>query len=344
MAPFSNILKGICGVGLLFFGLLPARAVTDNLELIQSLKGYWAFSIGIDDDWLKPEYNDSKWESIRVPSPWEDQGFNGYNGYACYRKKVTIPASRQGQMLYLYLGYIDDVDAVYLNGQLLGSMGDFPPTFHTAYNAERIYLIPDNLIRYNQENVIVVKVYDVQQEGGIVRGDVGIYGGKSSMRLDFSFNNQWKFMTGDNLNWKNPDFDDSKWYDILVPSIWENRGFRDYDGYAWYRKTFVYQGVAEDRMVLILGKIDDADQVYLNGKLVGATGNLTNQARARVGTSDEYRAFRGYFLPIGTLKKGQKYVIAIRVLDNGGEGGIYEGPVGIITQTKYIEYWRKNRK
>ena len=44
------------------------------------------------------------------------------------------------------------------------------------------------------------------------------------------------------------------------------------------------------------------------------------------------------------LKKNQKNVIAVRVLDTGGAGGIYEGPVGIITQTKYIEYWRKNKK
>ena len=44
------------------------------------------------------------------------------------------------------------------------------------------------------------------------------------------------------------------------------------------------------------------------------------------------------------LKKNQKNVIAVRVLDTGGDGGIYDGPVGIITQTKYIEYWRKIKR
>jgi len=44
------------------------------------------------------------------------------------------------------------------------------------------------------------------------------------------------------------------------------------------------------------------------------------------------------------LKKNQSNVIAVRVLDTGGDGGIYEGPVGIISQTKYIEYWRKMKK
>jgi sialate O-acetylesterase len=44
------------------------------------------------------------------------------------------------------------------------------------------------------------------------------------------------------------------------------------------------------------------------------------------------------------LKKGQKYIVAVRVLDTGGLGGIYEGPVGILTQTRYIEYWKRIKK
>jgi sialate O-acetylesterase len=63
-----------------------------------------------------------------------------------------------------------------------------------------------------------------------------------------------------------------------------------------------------------------------------------------VSTGQEYNAFRGYYIPDGLLKKNQKNIIAVRVLDTGGVGGIYEGPVGIITQTKYIDYWRKNKK
>jgi sialate O-acetylesterase len=53
--------------------------------------------------------------------------------------------------------------------------------------------------------------------------------------------------------------------------------------------------------------------------------------------------FRGYYIPAGFLKKGQKYVISVRVLDKGGVGGVYEGPVGILSQAKYIDYWRNNK-
>ena len=43
-------------------------------------------------------------------------------------------------------------------------------------------------------------------------------------------------------------------------------------------------------------------------------------------------------------KRNEKNIIAVRVFDSGRDGGIYEGPVGLITQTKYIDYWRKIKK
>ena len=95
--------------------------------LLQSLKGKWQFSIGMNEEWISPKFNDSSWETIKVPSTWEDQGFNGYNGYAFYRKNINIPSTYKGRMLYLNMGYIDDVDEVYLNGHKIGSTGSFPP-------------------------------------------------------------------------------------------------------------------------------------------------------------------------------------------------------------------------
>jgi hypothetical protein len=319
-------------------------ALESDLVLLQSLKGTWLFSIGINDEWISPKYNDSDWEAIKVPSPWEDQGFNGYNGYAYYRKKVTIPSIYKGRMIYLNMGYIDDVDEVYLNGHKIGSTGGFPPVYNTAYNAERIYYIPEEYISFDGVNLIAVKVYDSYNEGGIVSGEIGLYGGRTSVTLDVNLQGIWKFQPGDDPRRKGTDFNDSNWDEIFVPAKWEDQGFRDYDGYGWYRKTFILRENDEnEKLVLMMGRIDDIDQVFINGTLVGSTGNFPVTGKS-ANTSQEYNAFRGYYLPIGLLKKGQKNVIAVRVLDTGGAGGIFEGPVGIITQTKYIEYWRKIKR
>ena len=315
-----------------------------ELILLQSLKGTWSFSIGINEEWVSPNYNDSEWEAIKVPAAWEDQGFNGYNGYAFYRKKVTIPSVYKGRMIYLNMGYIDDVDEIYLNGHKIGSTGSFPPIYNTAYNAERIYFIPEEYINFDGSNLIAAKVYDSYNEGGIVSGEIGLYGGRTSVNLDVNLQTVWKFLPGDDPRRKESDFDDSNWDEIFVPAKWEDQGFRDYDGYGWYRKSFIYQTNNEnEKMVIMMGKIDDIDQIFINGTLIGSTGNFPQQ-RGSANSGQEYNAFRGYYIPAGLLKKGQKNVIAVRILDTGGAGGIYEGPVGIITQTKYIEYWRKIKK
>ncbi len=320
-------------------------ASEENLVLLKSLEGKWQFSIGMNEEWISPKFNDSNWESIKVPSPWEDEGFNGYNGYAFYRKNITISSNYKDRMLYLNMGYIDDVDEVYLNGNKIGSTGSFPPNYSTAYNAERIYYIPAEYINFDGSNLIAVKVYDSEQQGGIVSGDIGLYGGKTAVNLDVNLQSIWKFSPGDDLRRKESDFDDSGWSEIFVPGKWEDQGFRDYDGYAWYRKSFLFQTNADnEKMVLLMGKIDDIDQVFINGTFVGSTGEFPLKRGSEANTGQEWEAFRGYYVPEGLLKKNQKNVIAVRVLDTGGDGGIYEGPVGLITQTKYIEYWRKIKK
>jgi len=317
----------------------------DNLVRLQGLEGKWQFSIGMNEEWISPKFNDSNWESIKVPSPWEDEGFNGYNGYAFYRKNITISSNYKDHMLYLNIGYIDDVDEVYLNGNKIGSTGSFPPNYSTAYNAERIYYIPAEYINFDGSNLIAVKVYDSEGEGGIVSGDIGLYGGKTAANLDVNLQSTWKFQPGDDFRRKESDFDDSGWSEIFVPGKWEDQGYRDYDGYAWYRKSFEFHTTTgNEKMVLLMGKIDDIDQVYINGTFVGSTGTFPSRSREEASTGQEWEAFRGYYIPDGLLKKNQKNVIAVRVLDTGGDGGIYEGPVGLITQTKYIEYWRKIKK
>ena len=98
-------------------------------EKFVNLKGYWKFSIGDDLNWSKTSYNDDNWEEIKVPSPWEDEGFHGYNGYAWYRKHFEFRGEIPSNVVYLSLGAVDDVDQAYVNGNLVGSTGSFPPNY-----------------------------------------------------------------------------------------------------------------------------------------------------------------------------------------------------------------------
>ncbi len=108
---------------------------------------------------------------------------------------------------------------------------------------------------------------------------------------------------------KNPDFKDSNWPEIKVPSLWENQQIGNIDGIVWMRKTITLTAEqAKKEAVLHLSKIDDEDQTFVNG--------------VQVGTNNIWEAKRIYKIPAGVLKEGTN-VIAVKITDYSGGGGIY---------------------
>ncbi|MBS2213468.1 glycoside hydrolase [Carboxylicivirga mesophila] len=337
------IRKSQYSILLLFtFLLLIGKADAQNLRDYISLNGKWYFSIGDNTDWARYHYNHFEWEQIRVPSPWEQQGFNGYDGFAWYRREVHIGPEAKELSLWLDLGYIDDADEVYLNGELINRSGQFPPAFKTAYNAHRLYKLPSQHIRYNQANVIAVRVYDAYNEGGIISGNIRIRAEINPLVPDLPLEGHWKFKTGDESYYKAVAYNDSNWDELMVPRAWEDQGYSDYDGMAWYRKTITLpDNLKEKRLVILLGKIDDVDEVYINGVLIGQTGEINDNYFFTY--NHAWKALRGYTIPPKLHQATAQLTIAVRVQDRTQTGGIYEGPVGIITMDKYINYWNARR-
>jgi sialate O-acetylesterase len=320
-------------------------------ERIINLSGKWKFSIGDDNKWAQPNYKDDDWERIYVPAAWEDQGFHGYDGYAWYRKQFYFPQSLGNESIYFRAGAIDDVDEVYVNGQLIGSSGTFPPNYKSAYNAMRIYFIPSKYLNMNGNNTIAVRVYDSQLAGGIVWGDVGIYI-NHSIQPDINLEGKWKFRTGNSPEWKNKDYNDNNWDLINVPSYWENQGYKDYDGYAWYRiKVYIPDKFKNKQLILVLGMIDDMDAAYFNGKEIGSTGGqlYDDQNTSRINfdeaqSEQSWQKFRGYYIPADIIAYNQNNTIAVKVYDGYINGGIYQGPIGVVTQERYTRFWHDKRK
>ena len=139
---------------------------------------------------------------------------------------------------------------------------------------------------------------------------------------------RWHFITGDNPEYKNPKFNDNAWAFIDVPDYWEHQGFDGYDGIAWYRAHFTLKKkFIGDSAYIILGKIDDADESYLNGVRIGGMGVFPPHA------STAYDKMRFYKIPTSLLTK--ENVLAVRVFDMGGPGGIVYGPVGVYDEKDY---------
>jgi sialate O-acetylesterase len=334
----SNTSNAFVKVIIVLQCLLAQNVLADDWELLISMGGRWKFSIGDDLKWANPDYDDHRWKTITVPAMWENEGFHGYDGFAWYRKIFNGTHLPKEKPIFLFLGYIDDADEVYINGNLVGISGSFPPQFSTAHRASRRYLIPSEVINFEGNNLISVRVFDKYGEGGIVYGDIGLYTTKGVPNMTIGLEGVWSFKTGDDSQWKNRYYNDENWDPITVPSPWENQGFKRYDGFGWYRRTIRFtEAQVKQPLVLLLGKIDDFDQTYFNGNLIGST----NDGRP-YGRSGSFSKIRAYDIPPELIRVGQTNTIAIRVLDIGNIGGIYEGPVGILPKSqviKFLEYY-----
>lgn len=108
--------------------------------------------------------------------------------------------------------------------------------------------------------------------------------------------------------WASPGFNDSDWKSISLPrkvqELWPAT-----NGIYWFRKEIDIPANWEGKdLTLSLGPVDDFDETYWNGELVGS-GRIWNKARE-------------YSIPASIVKAG-KVVITIRNTDDHGDGGLY---------------------
>lgn len=121
--------------------------------------------------------------------------------------------------------------------------------------------------------------------------------------------------------WKDPMYNSQGWPKISIAKNWEgqNMGLMNLDGIVWFRREIQLDaGMANKPAILSLGKIDDNDQTYVNGVLVGSTKGWTEK--------------RIYKIPAGVFRSG-KNIIAVRVEDTGGGGGFYEDSSAVSLKT-----------
>lgn len=119
--------------------------------------------------------------------------------------------------------------------------------------------------------------------------------------------------------WAKIGFDDSGWKTMPVPSHWEQSAKLNIDGAVWFRKDVELPVDWEGKdLELSLGQIDDADATYFNGEQVGDTGGDL-----------AILVHRKYRIPARVVK-AMKNVIAVRVFDRRGDGGLVGTPAELM--------------
>lgn len=147
----------------------------------------------------------------------------------------------------------------------------------------------------------------------------------------------WKFQKGDDPAWAKAGFTDAGWAPVGVMKSWEEAGYREYDGYAWYRISFSLPSSLKtssffrDSLVVCLGRIDDNDETFLNGKLIGRNGiTLSGRGESPQDLTTEpwfWDVDRKYRVAVtdDCVRWDADNILAVRIYDQGGPGGMYEG-------------------
>ncbi|MFA5444142.1 MAG: acetylxylan esterase [Bacteroidales bacterium] len=137
-----------------------------------ALDPVWKFQTGNEIQWASPGFDDSLWPEIAPSNTWENQGFFNYDGYAWYRKTITLPndilkAAQYYGGIQIRYDNADDTDALYFNGQIIDTTGSFPPDYVSRYGIKRAYTIPWKQIHADGPNTIAIQIYDGAGDGGL---------------------------------------------------------------------------------------------------------------------------------------------------------------------------------
>lgn len=141
-----------------------------------------------------------------------------------------------------------------------------------------------------------------------------------------------KFRVGDDASWAGVNVDESSWRSISNATTWTSQGVKCENGFGWYRyhvnipKSLLEKSDLKEMVDFNMGKIDDADEVYLNGKLIGKTGKFPSDAG---GYMSQWSRPRVYSVKVnsGLIKWDADNVLAVRVYNAGDPGGMFQGPI-----------------
>lgn len=103
---------------------------------------------------------------IQLPAAWESV-IPDYNGIALLHSQFSLPQIYANVPLGISIKRVRDADKTFINGQLIGSTGEFPPNFDKGVLHTRIYSIPMGLLKFDEPNQILIWVYNDARNGGL---------------------------------------------------------------------------------------------------------------------------------------------------------------------------------
>lgn len=122
---------------------------------------YFYAGIGMKEKWYEPSTDYSNWDTIKLPTWWEDAGIadlKDHDGAVWFRTTFDLPKNFKDSAYFIDLNLIKDYDIAWVNGIKLGeTFGDQNWRHYWAQNS----------ILKEKHNSLVVRVYNIGGKGGM---------------------------------------------------------------------------------------------------------------------------------------------------------------------------------
>ncbi|WP_372946803.1 ATP-binding protein [Mariniphaga sp.] len=132
--------------------------------------------------------------------------------------------------------------------------------------------------------------------------------------IELGGRNGWRFHSGDDLSWANPDFDDSNWIFYRPSGLTEPIADSLWDGYGWFRYRFAADSSVYAMTTHLFFYTLGSAEIYLDGKLVHKYGVFSTdpENEKHVRPPNEYYSFV-------ILQPGDSHVLAVRFSYHKGQ-------------------------
>jgi len=173
--PAGTAVRAVDGVPVVFQYGQPVPSFDVRAEIpaerdYLDLDGRWQFAfdpgdVGASDGWMRPDFDEGRWQAVDVPLPWDlydTAGFGGYDGgrygtgtafrdgHAWYRAGFSAPGTWSGRFVKICFLGVNYAASVYLNGTLVAEHEGGHTPFAMDVSA---------VLRPGARNLLAVRVY-----------------------------------------------------------------------------------------------------------------------------------------------------------------------------------------
>jgi len=120
---------------------------------------YDEYDVGLRGNWAAPGFDDSGWKEVTIPGGFADLGVPDAPAVAWFRKEITLPDPLPQGLAMMYLGEIERMDTVYVNGTFVGGSA--------WVENPRVYFLRAGALKPGR-NLVAIRVLKTKPHGGFL--------------------------------------------------------------------------------------------------------------------------------------------------------------------------------